>query len=390
MGAPASLGRKAQSLARAALFALLPAAAAGGGLALAPLLGLAGAASVQPSRLAADLARPPLWLLLLFAFTAWMALSALWSPFGDAVQALKFALTLGAGLLFARGAGGDARLTLAAGAAATMVLAALLSVEAAFGMPLNHAANPGLEDWQVAGNPGRGAAVLTSLIWACLGLLLARGLWPVAIIALLGAGVLASQFGQSANIAAFAVGALAFALGYIAPRAAIFGLSAALAGWLLAAPFATPALVQMLSGATLPYSWAARLEIWPYVSARIAEQPWIGHGLDASRVDEGVIIVQGQSSSAIPLHPHSASLQIWFETGAIGALLGAACLMLGAAALARGLRGRRAAAAAACGALAAIGVTANLSFGVWQEWWNATMLIAAALVCALAAERKRG
>ncbi|HRO03748.1 MAG TPA: hypothetical protein PLS69_09125, partial [Terricaulis sp.] len=79
--------------ARAALFALTPAAAAGGGLALAPLLGLAGAASIRPSLLRADLTRPPGWLVLLALFTAWLALSALWSPYDDAQQALRFALT---------------------------------------------------------------------------------------------------------------------------------------------------------------------------------------------------------------------------------------------------------------------------------------------------------
>jgi O-antigen ligase len=372
--------------ARAAVFALLPAASAGGGLALAPLLGAAGAASVRPSLLRADLARPPLWLILLALFTAWMAFSALWSPFGDAIQALKFAVTVACGLLFARAAAADARLTLAAGAAAIIVLAALLAVEAIWNMPLNRAANPGLLDWQIAGNPGRGAAVLTCLIWAGVGLLFARDAWALGIAALIGAGVLASQFGQSANIAAFATGAGAFALGYVAPRIALLLTSAALGIWLLIAPFAAPLLIQF-APAELPYSWAARLEIWRYVAARIVERAWFGHGLDASRVDDGVIVVQGRSVGAIPLHPHSASLHIWFETGAIGALLAAGCLIAGGWALARALRHNRAGAAAACGALAAIGVIANLSFGAWQEWWNAAILIAAGLVAALTACR---
>jgi O-antigen ligase len=378
-------GLSAGSLARAAFFALVPAAGAGGGLALAPLLAASGLASFRLSSVRADLARPPLWLVLLGAFTAWLALSALWSPFGSAMQALKFSLTVGLGLVFARAAGKDARLTLAAGAAATIVLTALLAIEAAFQMPLNRAANPGLLDWQLAGNPGRGAAVLTSVIWACLGLVLAHGARTAALIALILAGVLASQFGQSANIVAFGMGAIAFLFGLAAPRAALIVISALLALWLLCSPFISPLLSIAAAGLTPPYSWAARLEIWRYVSARILEQPWIGHGLDASRVDNGVIIVQGQASGAIPLHPHSASLQIWFEAGAVGALLGTACLLTGGWALSRALRNDRPAAAAACGALAAIGMIANLSFGAWQEWWNATMLIAAALITALAA-----
>lgn len=374
--------------ARATLFALLPAASAGGGLALAPLLFASGVGSLRPPLLRADLARPPLWLIALALFMAWLALSALWSPYDDAYQALRFTLTLATGLLFARAAGAEPRLTLAAGIAALIVLAALLTVEATLDMPLNRAANPGLETWQLAGNPGRGAAVLTALIWAGLGYLLHRKLGIVAAIALVGAGALASQFGQAANIAAFAIGAVGFALGYLAPRIAPLLIGGGLAAWLLLAPFATPLLLSAANTAALPYSWAARVEIWRYVCARIAEAPWIGRGLDAARVDEGVINVQGEIVSAIPLHPHSASLHIWFETGAAGALLGAAALALGARSLARGLAGQRAAAAAACGALAAIGVIANVSFGAWQEWWNAAILIAAGLVAALAGERR--
>ena len=300
------------------LFALLPAAAAGGGLALAPLLGLAGAAALQPRLIARDLARPPLWLILLALFTTWMALSALWSPFGSAVQALKFTLTISTGLLFARAATRAPRLMMAASFAAILVLAALLAGEAIFDMPLNRAANPGLETWQLAGNPGRGAAVLTALIWAGLGYLMLARLWPAALIALGLAGLLASQFGQSANIIAFAAGAGAFVLGYAAPRAGLMATGAVLAGWVLAAPWATPLALSALSSETLPYSWAARVEIWRYVAARIAEQPWFGHGLDASRMDGAAIIVHGQRSRAIPLHPHSAALQIWFEIGAVG------------------------------------------------------------------------
>lgn len=374
----------AGAVAQTALYALLPAAAAGGGLALAPLLGLAGFASVRPRTLLSDLSRPPLWLLALGLFAAWMALSWFWSPFEHALQALKFVFTVGGGLMFARAAAFCPRIALAAAAAATLVLAMLLAIEAIWDMPLNRAANPGVEHtWQLSGNPGRGAAVLAVLIWAGAGWLWTLKRRALATTALIGAGVLTSQFGQTANLAAFGAGALAFALALALPRFAIAAAGLALAAWLLLAPFATLLLLSFADEDALPYSWAARIEIWRYVSAAILEQPWIGHGLDASRVDDGVVIVHGQSVSAIPLHPHSASLQIWFETGAVGAGLAALGLCAGALALARALHTRPAAAAAATATLAAIGVIANVSFGVWQEWWNATAFIAAAFVTAL-------
>ena len=368
------------------LFALLPAAAAGGGLALAALLGLAGAASAQPSLVLPKLRRPPLFLILLTLFAAWMALSAIWSPLSDTIQALKFILLLAAGLMFARAASADMsarRLTIAAVVSAAMVLALLLTIEAVGGMPLNRAANPDAgADWQLAGNPGRGAAVLASLMWTVLGLFVARRAWAIGALALLATGALASQFGQTANLVAFIVAAIAFAAGYAAPRAAILATTGSLAAWMLLAPFLTPVF---LSGAhpAWPFSWRSRIEIWRYVCHRILDRPLFGHGLDASRADDHTIVVQGQTVGAIPLHPHSASLQIWFETGAVGAVLAAAILAAGGWSLSRAWHDNRPGAAAACGALAAIGVIANVSFGVWQEWWNATVLIAAATVAAL-------
>ncbi|MBC7770255.1 MAG: O-antigen ligase family protein, partial [Phycisphaerales bacterium] len=56
-------------------------------------------------------------------------------------------------------------------------------------------------------------------------------------------------------------------------------------------------------------------------------------------------------------------------------------------ALSRAFAANRPAAAAAAATLASLGIIANLSFGVWQEWWNATIFVAAALVAALARSR---
>ena len=52
--------------------------------------------------------------------------------------------------------------------------------------------------------------------------------------------------------------------------------------------------------------------------------------------------------------------------------------------LSRAFANNRPAAAAACATLAAYGLLADLSFGAWQEWWNAAMLTAAAAIGAFA------
>ena len=393
MTASHSLVRHAKAFAkllRAGFFAFLPAAAVAGGLALAPLIGAAGAAGARFSHLRNAFAkpRPALWLLL--AFAGWAALSSFWSSYRDHGQALRLLLTLIPGLIFIASASADSearRLTQAGGAAALSVLMALLAVEAFAGMPLNRAVQPEALDWVLMRNPGRGASVLVVLIWGVLGALLTRGgrvrFALAGAIAILGA-VIAAQFGMDANIAAYAIGAFAFAAGYAAPRAGLVAVTCALALWLLTAPLAAPLLFANAPLAeALPTSWAMRIEIWRFASERILEQPWIGHGLDASRSFDQTLSVRGEQSHALPLHPHSFSLQVWLETGAVGAGLAAAALIAGGVTLARAFAANRAAAAAACASLAAAGFIANISYGAWQEWWIATMLTAAALVAAI-------
>src|SRR6185369_10055965 len=111
------------------------------------------------------------------------------------------------------------------------------------------------------------------------------------------------------------------------------------------------------------------------------ENFWFGHGLDASRTAPQLLPVRADYSvAAIPLHPHSGSMQIWFEQGAVGAVLAAAVLLVGGWSLSRRFGDNRFAAAAAAATIASLGVIANVSYGLWQEWWDATILLAAALV----------
>jgi O-antigen ligase len=158
-----------------------------------------------------------------------------------------------------------------------------------------------------------------------------------------------------------------------------------MATWMIIAPFATPLVISSPGlAAHLPDSWAVRAAIWRYVCARIVENPWLGHGLEASRAVTDRMTVRGLDLRSVPLHPHSASLQLWYETGLIGAVLAACALALGGWAISRAVASNRPAAAAASATFASLGVIANLSYGVWQEWWIATMFVAAALVGALA------
>jgi len=151
------------------------------------------------------------------------------------------------------------------------------------------------------------------------------------------------------------------------------------------------AFIPQISSASLPPSAVHRLVIWDFAAARIAEKPITGWGLEASRampggraqpdaatLDRLNITAPAQRAflasphvEVMPLHPHNGALQLWLELGGIGALIGAALMLaLGFAAA------RSAAPAVGAGMLASAAVTGMLSFGLWQAWWVACLLLA--------------
>lgn len=76
----------------------------------------------------------------------------------------------------------------------------------------------------------------------------------------------------------------------------------------------------------------ARIKIWTFTSQHILEQPFIGHGIDASKgleTDTG----NGQGFfepgiSVVSHHPHNIFLQLWLDLGLIGTLLWGGLLLL--------------------------------------------------------------
>jgi exopolysaccharide production protein ExoQ len=364
------------TFARAVFFVLLPAIGVGGALGLPVLICLAGALSLRPSLLQQAVESRPWSLCLLIAFLALAVTSSLWSEHAAGPQALKIGALAALGLVFAAAAAQDPRLTRAGAIAAFAGLAVLLAIEALGGLPLNRAAQPEGDIDELGRNLSRAASLLLALTWGAAGALLARpgAVWKAGAIVILAAGGSVSlQFGQFANTVGFIAGLAAFATAYIAPRVMLSAVFAALLVWLVGAPFATPMLAAAIDAEQLPFSWTARVEIWSYICDRIWEQPWFGHGLDAARAH----------IHAVPVHPHSASLQIWFELGIVGVLLAAALLIVSARTLLRRFGDNRPAAAAATGTLAAVGVVANISFNLWAEWWLAAMFVAAGIVGAL-------
>ncbi len=123
-----------------------------------------------------------------------------------------------------------------------------------------------------------------------------------------------------------------------------------------------------------------RVHIWNFSARTIAQRPLLGWGLDSSRAIPGGQVEAIEHGPRMSLHPHNAALQMWLELGLPGAAAFAALALIGLAAAGRLPAWPRAAAAAALAA--ALGV-ASLSFGIWQNWWLATLALAASITTAL-------
>jgi O-antigen ligase len=332
----------------------------------------------------------PIGAVLMFGLilVAWAAITSLWAP--DSGRAAMLALTLAAMMLLAHGAASAAQ-------------GARLMPWIGFGLVFGLAA--AFADWQ-SGNALRAAVrglkeVPEALMFglkpaaSLMALLLPMGFalpWPWlarAALLLVGAGVLISLPGETARLATIA-GLAAALLSLAAPRLVPRLIGAILGLAVLVMPLLVGFIPKMPT-ANLPLSAVHRLVIWDFTVARIAEKPLTGWGLEASRAMPGGraqpdtatldrlnitnpaqrAFLANPHVQVMPLHPHNGALQLWLELGGIGALLGAVLMLaLGFAA------SRSAVPAVGAGMLASAAVTGMLSFGLWQAWWVASLLLA--------------
>ena len=344
---------------------------------------------------------------LALALLGWCAVSALWSSEG--MRALQSTASLAAlvvlGAMAARAVGEDSPAALRRLGPA---LVAGLAIGAAL-MAFDHASGNAFR-LAVRGFPtdmpfiAFGLKPAVSFLALLLPLVLAApGVAVLPRALLLGAGLaLAAWLPGDAARYALVGGLVAAGVASLAPRLIARLAAVALAGFILLAPALIGAVTARgpdISG--LPNSAAHRVLIWDFVTDRIAERPILGWGMEASRaMPEGTRPPGADtltrfgltspedrawfSQSAVqrlPLHPHNASLQIWLELGAVGALL-AACLAASVL-LAGG------ASPAAVGVVASASVTGQLSFGVWQPWWIAALLLAVVVLRGFSAGREQ-
>jgi len=121
-----------------------------------------------------------------------------------------------------------------------------------------------------------------------------------------------------------------------------------------------------------------RLLVWEYVGKQIIKKPFLGHGAGTSRLIGQNIILHVPNSAqnikgGVPLHPHNNYLQVWLEFGILGIIIAS---FIWVKILRFGFIKRRESyvlGTGICSTIITIFVASNLSFGVFQAWWMASV-----------------
>lgn len=131
-----------------------------------------------------------------------------------------------------------------------------------------------------------------------------------------------------------------------------------------------------------------RLGIWTFTTEHILERPLTGWGFDAARFIPGGkdnLLIRGEKNEnapALPLHPHNAIFQIWLEAGLPALIIAFIFVCRGIMAIPR-LGLDRAESAMLLATAASATIIANLSYGIWQGWWQCFLWLSAALALAI-------
>ena len=181
-------------------------------------------------------------------------------------------------------------------------------------------------------------------------------------------------------IGAFSVIAvlLSMGLGYIYPRfAPSFFICISILAIILAPVLAYFSFLITEPGLTdLPMSWDHRFRMWGYCWNIISEHPFVGAGFDASRTFNDSFIAQdGRNLSLLSLHPHNLGVQIWTETGLVGAVL-ASVVLLSLIKPLKKITNNSKSSSAYSGVIVASLTISSLTIGAWQLWWWSAVFLA--------------
>lgn len=389
-----------------ALWALWPILTLLGGQAISLLNGIA-AVLLLPS--AARSLRPRLYIFALLAFFVFAGYSATWSPrqqdlvlfdfermqFAFKSEMLRVGLQIVAlgGLMAAAMRLNEAgRMRLQRIASVAMILQlVILGVLAAFETQLLQMLTAWVPDTgEGVQNISRNSLIMSAAA-PLLAISLAQGRSaalgvPLMVAVALAAGTILAVRQVNAGLLALGAATACAALVYFLPRAGFRLIALAIVALVMLAPWIFGFLSQGATYAAADDSSSYRAAIWQRVIELIHEHPLTGSGLGVLRtirepIESGVFA----GYLTVPNHSHNMILQLWAETGAVGAALLSLAIMLAGWRMpdartlgAAGIKG-----AALVGAMTAV---AAVSFDLWNDvWWASGGLLAVLAVATPAA-----
>ena len=193
---------------------------------------------------------------------------------------------------------------------------------------------------------------------------------------------------------------LAIGLVQALPKLGFRILFTGIGAYVASAPMLIGTVLRLLEAYNLhlPGSFQSRAWAWHVVIEKIAERPFIGHGISASKTWEETYADHPDWLAhlpdfwayykVVPGHPHNMPLQIWAETGMIGAILLAFSLVLLGFRLPEPGKLREDVRFAIAGVTGVAFSLFNFAYNMWNEaFWSSVALAAIAII--LLAKRRR-
>jgi len=367
-----------------------PAGAMGLGL-LTAVCGLFAAFAGGVSRFFQKLGKPHAALFAYWAFIAWAGFSFAWSPTHDIEYA---GILLGIAILppllgwiAAVSSAYDKTIIRRAAVSCFVILVVGLMVEALFAYPFSKISTEYDDVGALIRNLARGGVCALALCFVAAACAWRLTLKPALVGGILFAGAIVSfQFNVIANPIGYFAGLIAAGAALLLPRAVIMAIFTGAAALVMSAPWFYPTAAAFGRAVSptgeLSLSNEFRARMWDYASARIFEHPILGWGFQSARTFTEETVVRGWTVTRLQIHPHSAPLQIWLETGLIGASFAAIALLMAGWVLGKSLEKDRIVAAALAGSATILLTVYAFSYSIWDDWLVALISVVGAILIA--------
>lgn len=320
------------------------------------------------------------FLRIAVIYVIWCLLSVTWAldphlALAQAIQLSGAVLAFALVLIVATELGPHERRLVGMGCVGGVLIGALvLLIEGYGGMPLQSLLRHG-DPHPPAHMLNKALVTMALLVWPA-----TLHLWQLerrihAILLLCGIALVVMPLDSRTAALALMVGLSVAVFTRITGRFALWAIGLGLILGALMMPYLVePVRVWFKAHMDMTVWWSAhhRLYIWSFVLERMAEKPWLGWGLEASRImpDFGWTLWPGQEHM-IPLHPHNEFLQVWMELGPLGLAIMLIALVVPLRLALSFSPGQRLLAA---GAWATTTTAMVPGYGAGQTWWLFTVM----------------